>query len=128
MKKPLLFILIIVVLATSLTVTTCSKSIPQETVKTTQQEKLFNIKVYNMTLAGNIIIGKLAEELSVTANSVLEMVITGSLNLDINKICEVSYYTAKEIVEFNEKNIRFIDSTSNKEQFISADYIEVQQR
>ena len=40
---------------------------------------------------------------------------------------QIDTYTAKEIISYTETSIRFIDN-AGKEQFISADYIEVEQR
>ena len=45
----------------------------------------------------------------------------------IKENTHIRFYKAKEVISFNETSVRFIDDTG-KEQFISADKIEVMQQ
>ena len=124
-------IVIVLTLILAFTLMACSQNTTQDTVNTARQEKLYQIKVYSCPFKYVPDFNKQAERENVTVLQLIKFVIENQDRNEITKniynILSIDIYYAKEIKDFSETTVRFIDYTG-KEQFISADYIEVEQR
>jgi len=116
MKNKTRILAIILVLILIPVLLSCSQQKPQETV--------YTVSVYKVYTDSSMALGYLANKLNMDKNILIRKILEGETKLDPNKVFEIDTYTAKEIITFSDTSIRFIDNTG-KEQFISADYIEV---
>jgi hypothetical protein len=94
-------------------------------------EKQYEITTYSLGLEGKLALMQAFNDVNEdTIDSLIKEIAIGKLNNDnANKIknkMDINSYNAKEIISFTEKSVRFIDN-SNKEIFITSDYLEVKQ-
>jgi len=127
MKKALMTVAIMLMFLVVFLTPGCIKQITPETT----EAKSYTIKVYSCepkVLAG---INKLAERENMTTLQAIKLVVENPNRNEFIKnvynALSIDIYYAKEVKDFSETTVRFIDNTG-KEKFISADYIKVEQR
>ncbi|MBA7486551.1 hypothetical protein ES707_22111 [subsurface metagenome] len=132
MNKTKLIILSLILLCLLGLIISCDK----QTEETTQSEKLYVIRTYNLTSAGIALIALLENPpvkapyndlLKIDKETAIKMIVNGETEIDPTKAFKIEVFTAKEIIDYSDKNIRFINNKTNLEEFITADYIEIQQ-
>jgi len=141
MKKALTIIAIALMIFILILTPGCIKQKPTET---TQQKKLYEITTYNLSGKDKIVLSALmnneAGKLLWPYNSVQEFlkdIINGKAGLQEGKASNIfsgikegltkhTYY-AKQILSYSDTEARFIGAGSNKELFITADYIKISQ-
>ncbi|MHB1334783.1 MAG: hypothetical protein ACYCXQ_02330 [Candidatus Humimicrobiaceae bacterium] len=110
----------------------CSQKISQKTiqdvVKSTQLERQYKIKTYIWIPEVLYRIDEIAEAENMTTLQLIKFVVENPdrsiFTQNIYSYLSLNTYYAKQIINYSDTDIRFIDN-AGKEQFISADYIEV---
>jgi len=136
MKKALMIIAIMLTLLIGFLTTGCIKQITPETA---QQKKLYEITTYDLSAKGKILLSYLMNDKTGKIlwpyNSIQEFlkeIINEKANIPklfvgIKEGLIKNTYYAKQIINYTDTEVRFIGAGSNKELFITADYITISQ-
>jgi len=113
--------------------------IKQITPETAQQKKLYEITTYDLSAKGKILLSYLMNDKTGKIlwpyNSIQEFlkeIINEKANIPklfvgIKEGLIKNTYYAKQIINYTDTEVRFIGAGSNKELFITADYITISQ-
>lgn len=94
-------------------------------------EKQYSIKTYSLDMKTRTLLMQAFPEINENnIDNIIKEIVTGRINNElaqkIKEKMEIKSFNAREIINFNESSVRFVDNTG-KEIFETADYIEVEQ-
>ena len=139
--RKILFICILILLFLSLLVSCDSE--PRytagewEEIQEQEEENIYSIKTYKLTQRGEILLKGfvgLAKEaqLNYSEEKLLKDIIKNNFDMEyfddnIRNELIIQTYKSTKIIDYSDKDCRFIDKNTNLEKFLSADYIEIEQ-
>ena len=101
---------------------------PETTVaETTILEKQYTVTVYTLNNKGKETVKFAKNEVGWSQEELIKRVLGGKTEYAPSDLFIIDIYSAKEIVDYSDNKVRFVNDKTNLEKFITADFIKVEQ-